>query len=136
MPNLNTCIFMGHLTDNPTIRRTSTGSAVCDFYIAVHRRSKQQDDDVLFLGCVAWGKLAEGIVQYMRKGGCILVEGYLKQEKWETREGEKQSRMRLVCESAQFINGAGSPREEQPQEPPPPNSPEPPPDAAGNDIQF
>jgi single-strand DNA-binding protein len=119
MPSFNRCIFAGHLTRDPQLRYLPNSSAVVDFGIAANRKYKlasgEEREDVLFLDCTAFGKPAEVINQYCRKGRPLLVEGRLRYETWDDKSGGgKRSKHSLVVENFQFL-GDGK-KAEQPDD--------------------
>jgi Single-stranded DNA-binding protein len=71
-------------------------------------------DEVNFIGCIAWGKTAENINQYFQKGSPILVEGRIKVDQWEDKEGQKRTKMKVLVERFNFCGGKK--KEEQPKE--------------------
>lgn len=107
--NLNKAILAGNLTRDPELKYLPNGTAVCQIGIATNRRWKdasgQDKEEVYFGDCVAWGKQAEVIGQYFKKGQPIYVEGRLKREEWENKQGVKQSATRITIESFQFVGG-------------------------------
>jgi single-strand DNA-binding protein len=112
-PNLNRVFLMGNLTADPELRYTQTGTAVADIRIAVNRTYKTQSgekrEDTCFVDVVLWARQAELVKQNLTKGRPIFIEGRLKLDSWESKDGEKRSRLRVVAEDFQFIGG----REEQ-----------------------
>ena len=102
-------IIMGNLTRDPELRSTSTGSQVCGFTVAVNRSYKDssgnQQEQVSFIDCSAWGKAGEIIAQYAKKGSGIMVSGRLDQRSWEDKEGQKRSRVEINVEDFNFIGG-------------------------------
>jgi len=119
----NKCIFIGNLTRDPEQRYTPQGTSVSSFSVAVNRKFKVGDEikeDVLFISCVVFGKRADVCGQYLHKGSQILVEGVLTEDKWETDDGQKKSRMKLIVSDFKFLSkkqdrpeGEGSTPEEQ-----------------------
>ena len=110
MRGFSKAIITGNLTRDPELRVTSTGSNVCSFSVAVNRTYKDasgdQKEDVSFIDCSAWGKLAEIINQYARKGTGVLVSGRLDQHSWDdAKTGTKRSRVEIVVEDFNFISG-------------------------------
>jgi single-strand DNA-binding protein len=108
MPNLNKVMLMGNITRDPEMRHLDSGSAVTQISIAINRKWKNKDgqvqEEVTFVDCEAWGKTAEAINQYMRKGRPIFVEGRLKLEQWDDKtDGSKRSKMKVVVETFQFL---------------------------------
>lgn len=142
--NWNKTQFGGRLTRDPQLKFLPNQTAVCDFSIASNRKFKARDgqmrEDVTYLECVAWGKTAELINQYMSKGREILVGGYLKTESWEDKQGGgKRSKIVLSVEEMQFLgankrDGQGSAPAGEPQTPPPDDGGQPP--YAEDDIPF
>jgi single-strand DNA-binding protein len=110
MPDLNQVYLIGNLTRDPELRRTPSGDAVTEMRMASNRRYKTRDgqdkEETCFVGVVAWGRQAETCAQYLRKGSLILVEGRLQYDQWE-KDGQKQSRLRVLANRVQFM---GSPR--------------------------
>jgi single-strand DNA-binding protein len=119
MPSYNHVALMGNLTRDPELRYIPSGSAVCEFSIAVNRKWKGKDDqkkeEVSFFDIVAWGRTAEVAAEYLKKGRAVFVAGRLQQDRWDdAKTGQKRSKIRIVCEQIQFLgekNGAGAPEE-------------------------
>jgi len=112
MADFNKVILMGRLTRDPEMRYTGSGMAVTKIGLAVGRRyfnksTQQTVEETAFVDCEAWGKQAETLNQYMRKGRPLFVEGRLKFETWESREGQKRSKLAVVIENFQFMDGGG-----------------------------
>lgn len=109
MPSLNKVLLMGNLTRNPEQRFIPSGSAVCDFSIAINRKitvNGQERDETVFVDVQVWGKQAENVARYCAKGSCVFVEGRLALDQWSDRNtGEKKSKMKVVAERVQFIGG-------------------------------
>lgn len=110
MRGFSKAIIVGNVTRDPEMRTTPSGSQVCSFAIAVNRSYKDssgaQQDQVSYLDCVAWGKSAEIISQYIKKGSQLLVSGRLEQRSWEDKNsGQRRSRTEIVVEDFSFIGG-------------------------------
>lgn len=113
MRGFSKAIITGNLTRDPELRSTPNGASVCSFTVAVNRvyrdASGEQKEDVSFIDCSAWGKLAEMISQYAKKGTGVLVSGRLDQRSWEDKTtGSKRSRVEIVAEDFNFT---GAPRD-------------------------
>jgi len=113
MPNFNKVILAGNLSKDPECRYTPKGTAVAKISLAINRQWKdesgQQKDEVTFVDVDAFGRQAEVISQYLKKGRPILVEGRLKLEQWDDKQtGQKKSRLGVVLESFQFLDSGGS----------------------------
>ena len=131
MASFNKVILLGNLTRDPDLKYIPSGTALCEFGIAVNRKFKGKDgaqrDEVSYFDITAWGRQAETINQYLSKGRPVLIEGRLEQSRCETKEGQKRSKVRVILEQFQFIGGrgegGGGKREQRPadgdQGPPP-----------------
>lgn len=109
--SFNKVMLMGNLTRDIELRHTSNNTAVGNFGLAVNRRYRTQSgenrEETTFVDCEAWGRTAEVMSQYLTKGRPVFVEGRLKLDQWEGRDGSKQSKLRVVVENFQFIDGPG-----------------------------
>lgn len=106
--NLNKVQLAGNLTRNPELGYTPKGTAVTRFGMAVNRKWKtesgEQKEDVTFIDVDAFGKTAEMVAQYFKKGKPIYLDGRLKLEQWDDKTtGQKRSKLGVVLESFQFI---------------------------------
>lgn len=125
--NLNQVTIVGNLTRDPELKYTPKGTAIAAFSIAINRKFKigeETREETQFIDCEAWGKTAEIISEYFKKGRPILICGRLKTETWEDKEsGKKRKAMKVVAESFEFCGEGKSqsvPRTQpQPQEPNP-----------------
>lgn len=109
MRGFSKAIIAGNLTRDPELRNTPSGATVCSFSVAVNRTYRGADgtnkDEVSYIDCTAWGKQAETIAQYLKRGGGILVSGRLSQRSFEGKDGVKRSRTEIVVEDFNFIGG-------------------------------
>jgi single-strand DNA-binding protein len=114
MQGFNKVILAGNLTRDPEMRYTPSGTAVARLGLAVNRKWKdsqtnEMKEEVTFVDVDAWGKQAEAISQYLKKGRPILLEGRLKLDQWEDKNThQKQSKLRVVLESFTFIDSGGT----------------------------
>jgi len=110
MANFNKVFLMGNLTRDPEMKYTQSGQAVVSFGMAMNRKYRNRNNEMIeettFVDIEGWGKQAETFNQYMRKGRPAFIEGRLKLDTWENREGQKRSKLRVVMENFQFIGGA------------------------------
>jgi single-strand DNA-binding protein len=109
MANFNKVIIAGNLTRDPELRYTPKGTAIAQFTLALNRKWKtetgEMKEEVSFIDVDAFGRQAEVIGQYLRKGKPFLVEGRLKQDTWEDKNTkQKQSKIKVVLESFSFID--------------------------------
>ena len=100
-------IIMGSMTRDAELRSTPTGNQVCAFSVAVNR-VYNGNESVSFCECSAWGKVGETIAQYCKRGSGILVSGRLEQRSYETKEGEKRSRVEIVVDDFNFVGGGNA----------------------------
>ena len=119
MADLNRVFLVGRLTRNPEVRYTSGGQAVSDLGLATGRtyltKTGEKKEEVCFVDVVVWGRQAETAGQYLTKGSPILVEGRLQMDSWESKEGEKRTRLKVSATRIQFLGrpkGAAGPAEE------------------------
>ncbi len=108
MSSYNKVILLGNLTRDPELRYTPKGQAVAKLGLAVNRRytteSGEARDEVTFVDVDAWGKQAEVIAQYCKKGRPLFIEGRLKLDQWDDKTtGKKMSRLGVVLENFQFV---------------------------------
>lgn len=155
MANFNKVILAGNLTRDPELRYTPKGTAIAKIGLAINRKwtneAGETKEDVTFVDVDAFGKQAEVIGQYMRKGRPLLVEGRLKLDQWDDKQtGQKKSRLGVTLESFQFLDsgnreggGVGgapsapsAPRPARPAAPAAPSSDSDVPPHEGDDVPF
>jgi single-strand DNA-binding protein len=109
MANFNKVILAGNLTRDPELRYTPKGTAIARIGLAINRRFAGEDgqprEETTFVDVDAFGKQAETIGQYLRKGRPILIEGRLRLDQWDDKQtGQKRSKLGVVMESFQFLD--------------------------------
>jgi single-strand DNA-binding protein len=148
MASFNKVLLMGNLTRDPELRYTPKGTAVAQLGLAVNRQWKSESgetkEEVTFVDVDAFGRQAEVIGQYLKKGRPIFIEGRLKLDTWDDKQtNQKRSKLKIVLESFQFLDGgrqdggaAGAParRPAAAAESGPAAEPEPPP--VDDDVPF
>ena len=112
MASFNKVILVGNLTRDPELRYTPKGMAIAKIGLAVNRTWKSETgetkEEVTFVDVDVFGRTAENVGQYMRKGSPILIEGRLRLDTWEDKQtNQKRSKLGVVAETVQFL---GSPR--------------------------
>ncbi len=105
--NLNKAILVGRLTQDPESKSTSSGQTVCSFGLATNRtwtdsQTKEKKESTEFHNIVAWGRLAEIISQYLKKGNLALIEGRIQTRSWEDQSGNKRYRTEIIAENLQM----------------------------------
>src|SRR6188768_822193 len=110
MPNLNKVMLMGNLTRDPEIKYTPKGMAIAQFGIAVNRQwsneAGEKQEEVTFIDVEMFGRKAEVVGEYFKKGKPIYVEGRLKLDSWDDKtSGQKKSKLKVVGETFEFLGG-------------------------------
>lgn len=129
MANLNKVFLIGRLTRDPELRYTQGGTAVAEFGLAINRSyttsSGEKREETTFVDIIVWRRRAELVCEYLSKGSPIFIEGRLELDAWETPDGQKRSKLRVVADNFQFLaGGGGRPGEGGKKAPPPANQPE------------
>lgn len=118
MSSMNKVFLMGNLTRDPALKELAGGQKVADFGLAMNESYRQQGGEMVertcFVDVTVWGRQAETCSEYLSKGSPALVEGRLQNDRWETEQGEKRSRMKVVALRVQFLGrkGGGAPAAE------------------------
>ena len=101
---MNKVVLIGRLTKDPELRfAAGSGTAVCRFTVAINRQFKKDETD--FINCVAFGKTAETISQYMRKGSQIALTGHIQTGSYDAKDGTKRYTTDVIVESFEFVGG-------------------------------
>ncbi len=111
MPNYNKVLLMGNITRDIELKYTANGQAVAKIGLAVNRKWKGQDgalqEETTFIDCDAWGRTAEVMNQYLSKGKPVFIEGRLRLDQWQDKDGSNRSKLKVVIESFEFIDSRG-----------------------------
>ena len=105
---LNKVFLIGRLTRDPEIRFLPSGSQVTSFTIAVNRPyrvNNEWKEETYFFDVESFGMLAERLGKQLNKGTQILIEGQLRQDRWETASGEKRTKIKVVADKVNIISG-------------------------------
>ena len=108
MSSFNKILLMGNLTRDPQVKHLPSNVIVAEFGLAASRRYRsaagEDRDETTFVDCSAFGRQAEVISQFCRKGKPIFVEGRLKFDSWEDKQtGNRRSKLTVVVENFQFV---------------------------------
>ena len=127
MASLNKVMLIGNLTRDPQLSYLPSQTAVVEFGLAINRTFRKQDgsqgEETCFVDCQMFGKRAEVINQYVKKGDPLFVEGRLKFDSWQAQDGSKRSKLRVFVENFEFLGKGSSGRQNSGQGsdgPPPP----------------
>jgi single-strand DNA-binding protein len=117
--SLNSVNIMGNLTRDPELKYTPSGKTVCSLSLAnnrVYTKNGEKTTEVSYFDVEVWGAAAENCSKYLTKGSGIIVEGRLRQDRWE-KDGKTQSRVRIIANNIHFMpkkTGAPSAGQQQP----------------------
>jgi len=107
--SLNKVFLMGNLTRDPELRYTPAGTAVAGFGLAINRRWRDREgkdkEEATFVEIETWGRQAETVSNYLSKGSPAFVEGRLRLDQWESKTGERRSKLKVVAVRVQFLGG-------------------------------
>ena len=123
---MNKVILIGNLARDPELKQTGSGTAVCQFTIAVQRRfanaeGKREAD---FLNVIAWRQLAENCARYLAKGRKAAVEGSIQTRSYDAQDGSKRYVTEIIADSVEFLSPTGTQSAPLPEEPPAPVRPQ------------
>jgi len=111
MAGFNKVLLLGNLTRDPQLSYTPSQTAVVDFGVATNRRWTGQDgsqrEETCFVDCRAFGRTAENINKFFKKGKPVFLEGRLTFDSWTAQDGSKKSKLRVTVETFQFLPGTG-----------------------------
>ena len=113
MSDINKVILIGRLVRDPELKNIN-GTALVSFSLASGRtytHNGEKKEETVFIDCSLWGKMADIVNKYCSKGKQVCVSGYLKQNTWQDKEGNKRSKIEIVCENVQFLGGGKQERE-------------------------
>lgn len=112
MLGFNKVMLMGNATRDPELRQLSNGensTSIAEFGLACNRRyrtaSGEDREETLFIDCTIFGKQADTIARFVKKGKPLFVEGRLRYEAWDDNQGNKRSKVSVVVETFQFVGG-------------------------------
>lgn len=103
---LNRVILIGRLAQDPELKYTTQGTAVCNFTLAVGRKFNRDQTD--FIDIVVWRGLAENCATYLGKGRLAAVEGRLQIRSYETQDGQKRRVTEVIADDVRFLDKAGA----------------------------
>ena len=107
MNNFNIVVMEGRLVNDPDLRYIQNGTALCSFSIAnnySYYRGEELQKEVNFIEVTAWSKLAEKCGEFLKKGKRVLINGRLKQNRWQDDKGATHSKIGLVCNLVRFLD--------------------------------
>ncbi len=105
--SVNRVIIAGNLTRDPQVKFFANERAKAEFGMAMSHKYKSGEEtkeETTFVDVECWGKTAELAGQYLTKGRACLVEGRLKLDQWEDKDGQKRTKLKVVADSIQFLD--------------------------------
>ena len=106
MNDINTCTFTGNLTRDAELKYTNSGTAICNFSLAVNEKYGETDY-VSYFEFAIWGKFAEAVNQYLNKGLPVSVTAKAKQERWE-QDGNSRNKVKFTVLSLRMFGSKSS----------------------------
>lgn len=111
--SINRVIISGNLTRDVELRSTASGLQVLGFGVAVNDRRKNQqtgewEDCPNFIDCTMFGARAESVSRFLDKGAKVAIEGKLRWSQWETKEGQKRSKIEVIVDELEFMSSRNS----------------------------
>lgn len=107
MPDINNVLIAGNVSNEPTLRRTSSGTPVANFYISSNRKYRDNSgiwrENVCHVGIVAWHKLAETCITTLKVGSSVLIDGELQSRSWKNDDGSTRSIVEIRARRIQFL---------------------------------
>lgn len=103
---MNIIGITGRLTADPELKKTTNGTSVSQFRVAVDRPHTKDVAD--FLNVVAWRQSADYLCQYGRKGNMVAVNGYLTARNYEDKNGNKRTAYEIIAENLQLCGGSNN----------------------------
>jgi single-strand DNA-binding protein len=113
---LNTVSIMGNLTRNPEIKYVPSGKAVCELSVAnnhIYSKNGEKVSEVSYFDVDVWGIAAENCAKYLTKGNGVIVEGRLRQDRWE-KDGKTQTKVKITANAVHFLPRRPSTGEPEP----------------------
>ena len=108
MPEINSIVIAGNLTKDPVFRQTTNGTPVANFSIASNRKyrdaNNQWQEEVCYVGVVAWNRLADSCANRLKKGSAVLVDGELQSHSFKTDDGFNRNIVEIKARRIQFLN--------------------------------
>ncbi len=109
---INSVTLIGRLGKDPELRTTENGASMVKFSLAHNEYRNvngERKTQTHWFDCIAFGSLAELCSEFIHKGARIGIHGNLKQNRWETQNGEKRSSVEILVRDVEFLSSNGKP---------------------------
>jgi single-strand DNA-binding protein len=140
MANFNKVLLLGNLTRDPQLTYLPSQTAVVEFGLAINRKYKGQDgsmkEETCFIDCKLFGKQAENLNKFCKKGNPLFVEGRLTLDSWTGKDGSKHSKHRVMVENFQLLGTTNKVKTDGSKDSPPETPIPPSTDGTNNDTPF
>lgn len=107
--NVNKVFLMGNLTRDVEMRSMPSGTDIGSFGIAVNERFKSKDGEwqerASFIDCDIFGARAQAMARYLSKGSPVFLEGRLRLDQWQDKQGQNRSKLKVVVDNFEFVGG-------------------------------
>ena len=100
--NINRVLLVGRLTADPEVKTANSGTNVVQFAIAVNRKYSKEEQKADFIDCTAFGKTAEFLGKYFRKGSSVIVFGNIQTDTWKDKDDKTRKSTRIIVDELQF----------------------------------
>lgn len=91
---------VGNLVHDPSMKFANSGTAICEVTVADnYKRNRDAEEEVTYIDVVLFGSLAENIADSLHKGDRVIFDGRLQQQNWETKEGDKRSKLKVIADN-------------------------------------
>ncbi len=106
MADINKLTIIGRATKDAELKQTNGGTSLAKFSIASnYYAGAGKDEDVSYFDIVVWGKRAEACAKFLKKGNQIAIDGHIKQERFQDKEGNNRSKIVVIADNFQFLGG-------------------------------
>jgi single-strand DNA-binding protein len=108
--DVNSVVLVGRLTRDAELTYAGSGTAICKFSLANNYSRRQGDswqEETNFFDCVLFGRSGEALQRYLVKGKQVAVQGTLRQDRWESQEGQKRSRVNVIVNELNLLGSPG-----------------------------
>ena len=110
--SINRVNITGNLTRDPELRATAGGTQILSFGVAVNNRRKNPqtgawEDVPNFVDCIVFGQRAEAVSRFISKGSKVAIEGKLRFSSWETKDGDRRSKLEVIVDEIDFLSRQG-----------------------------
>jgi len=120
MASYNHVTLVGNLVRDGELKYLPSGAACLDLSLAINekwtdKKTGEKKEEVSYIDCTQFGSGADKIAEFLKKGRSVLVDGRLKQDRWEDKDGQKRSRVKVIVNRITFLSGAKKSADDAPK---------------------